>query len=180
MKLPEGFQVVNEIQILGFFNEYRFLSNFHPSEIFIEGIKYPSVEHAYMAYKTDDIAIKRKIAKLEKPSYAKKMGREIVLRSDWEYYRVAAMLNCLHLKFNTGTELAERLLATGNKYLEETNWWRDTFWGVHKSTATKAQIELGQLASDFASNLEKEIEDMPGGLNMLGKCLMMVRDNLRR
>ncbi len=27
-------------------------------------------------------------------------------------------------------ELRAALLATGNRYLEETNWWGDTFWGV--------------------------------------------------
>lgn len=162
MKLPEGFQVVNDTQILGFFNEYRFLSNFHPCEILIDGIVYPSTEHAYMAYKTDDVAIKQKIAKLVKPSDAKEMGNTVKLRSDWNYFRVAAMLNCLHLKFNPETELAKMLLATGDKYLEETNWWHDEFWGVYKPVLKNFPGDAG-----------------PGGMNMLGKCLMIVRGNLR-
>lgn len=174
MNLPENYQIINEHGIYGFFNEFRFLSNFHLCEILIDGIIYPSSEHAYMAYKTDDVLVKQKIADLEKPSDAKKMGQEIELRPDWEYYRVAAMLNCLHLKFQN-SELADMLCATENKYLEETNWWKDRFWGVHKSTATKAQLE-----NEFSSgSLKKEIEDRPGGLNMLGKCLMIVRSNLR-
>lgn len=161
MNLPEGYQIVNDQGIYGFFSEYRFLSNFHLCDVVVDGILYPSSEHAYLAYKTDDVAVKQKIADLNKASEAKKMGQEIVLRYDWEYYRVAAMLNCLHIKFKNRT-LAEMLLDTGDKYLEETNWWKDKFWGVYKP--------VDGFQDDGVA---------PGGLNMLGKCLMMVRSDLR-
>jgi GTP cyclohydrolase II len=57
-------------------------------------------------------------------------------------------------KFNPtlNPDLYNRLLATGDKYLEETNWWNDTFWG---------------------KNLKGE------GENHLGQILMQVRDKLR-
>lgn len=36
----------------------------------------------------------------------------------------------LMVKFAPATELAERLLATGDAQLVEGNTWGDTFWGV--------------------------------------------------
>lgn len=40
--------------ITSFKDKYRWLSNFWPAQIEFEGIKYPSVEHAYVASKTLD------------------------------------------------------------------------------------------------------------------------------
>jgi hypothetical protein len=39
------------------------------------------------------------------------------------------MRELITLKF-ADKELRKKLLATGESYLEETNTWRDTFWGV--------------------------------------------------
>ena len=35
-------------------------------------------------------------------------------------------------KFVQNPELAAKLLATGGRRLEETNWWGDRFWGVYQ------------------------------------------------
>jgi predicted NAD-dependent protein-ADP-ribosyltransferase YbiA (DUF1768 family) len=50
-----------------FKNEYGFLSNFYPSIIFYDNIKYPTVEHAFQASKTLDYNLKLKISKLLTP-----------------------------------------------------------------------------------------------------------------
>ena len=43
----------NEIDhISSFTGDYSFLSNFHPAEVSLDDINYPSVEHAYQAAKT--------------------------------------------------------------------------------------------------------------------------------
>ncbi len=52
-------------------------------------------------------------------------------------------------KFCRSFYLRNRLLETGDKYLEETNHWSDSYWGV---------------------DIKK------GGKNNLGKILMKVRD----
>jgi len=161
MNLPENYQIVNERGIYGFFKQYRFLSNFHPCDLIIGDIHYPSSEHAFMAYKTDNIGEKIRLSGIVKPSDVKKAGQLVTLRPDWEYYRVAAMLSCLYAKFAPDTELADMLLETGGKYLEETNWWHDQFWGFYKP---QPGIEV------FGGT---------GGLNMLGKCLMIVRNSLK-
>ncbi len=143
---------VTENAIFGFFDEYRFLSNFHRCEVTVDGITYASSEAAYMAQKTHDIRIKRQFAEIDDPKDAKTLGRSISLRSDWDDFKVLAMTKVVLAKFTQNQDLKTLLLGTGDKYLEETNDWVDKIWGVDL---------LGQ------------------GSNMLGNILMFVRDICR-
>lgn len=148
---------VTPFGIYGFFGEYRFLSNFEAAPLRLEGewadgLVYPTSEHAYMALKTEDLDIRRRISLLEKGRDAKAFGRTVSLREGWDGpLRLEAMLAALRAKFRQNPELAAKLLATGLLYLEETNDWRDVFWGVCQGK----------------------------GLNMLGKMLMQVRAELQ-
>lgn len=141
--------------IYGFFQEYRFLSNFEPSPLRLEveyadGITYPTAEHAYMALKSLDMAVRQDIAQLSTPEQARKKGRIIALRAGWEELKPYAMLAILRAKFRQNPALALRLKDTQTLYLEETNNWGDVYWGIDKKI----------------------------GLNMLGKTLMQVRAEL--
>jgi ribA/ribD-fused uncharacterized protein len=127
--------------IYGFQGEYRFLSNFWPATIPYMGFLFPSVEHAYQAAKSFDKDYKRLIRYTSSPFQAKKLGRTAVLRDDWEEVKVLKMEQFLRLKF-IDRELKKMLLDTGDKYLEETNTWNDTFWGVCNG---KGQNVLGNL-----------------------------------
>lgn len=111
-----------------FEREYAFLSNFYPSPIEYEGIKYPTVEAAFQAAKTPDMHMKVAIATAEHPGKAKRMGRKVVLREDWEEIKDKVMEDCLKLKFSDPI-MREKLLATGDEELEEGNWWHDNYWG---------------------------------------------------
>lgn len=111
-----------------FEGEYEFLSNFYPSEINIGGIKYPTVEHAFQAMKVADTRVRLKIAAAPTPGQAKRMGRSVDLRPDWEQVKMAVMQICLQKKFDI-PELREKLLATGNAELIEGNTWHDNCWG---------------------------------------------------
>jgi N-glycosidase YbiA len=142
---------VTDTAIHGFFMEHRCLSNFHELPLTVDGITYPSSEHAYMAQKTLDRDTQLEVSMIVGSGRVKKFGQTIPLRPDWEYYRVAAMLQVLFRKFEDHN-LAMALLETGDKYLEETNWRKDEFWGVCEGK----------------------------GLNMLGKCLMIVREDLKK
>lgn len=81
MKEIDGvrYPTVNQHAILGFFQEYRWLSNFHMCSVEIDNIVYPSSEHAYMAQKTNDIELKERIAELKTPKEAKEFGRTLML-----------------------------------------------------------------------------------------------------
>ena len=124
-----------------FDKEWAFLSNFYWSEIEFEGITYPTNEHFFQAMKTLDIDERRAIANALTPGKAKRMGRRVTLRSDWEEVKEEVMFLGLCLKF-ADDQLADWLLETGDEELVEGNWWGDTTWGVCKGVG---QNKLGKL-----------------------------------
>jgi len=136
-----------------FKNEYQFLSNFFPYPVKFEGIFYHTVEHAYQAAKTLDINIRRKFDSILSPSKAKKFGRRIDLRQDWEEVKLKVMETCLRDKFRPGTLLAQKLLDTGDEELIEVNWWGDRFWGTYNGIG---ENHLGKLLMKIRNDLHKQ------------------------
>lgn len=127
--------------INSFKGQYSFLSNFYPVQVEIEGIVYPSVEHAYVAMKTMDIELRKQISLVETAGKVKRMGRTLNIRSDWDHIKLPVMFGLLRLKFQK-PELKLLLISTGDSHLEEGNWWGDTFWGVCKGVG---ENNLGKL-----------------------------------
>ncbi len=120
---------------------HRFLSNFWPCSIVYDGVEYPSVEHAYQAAKTTDIEKRLAISKLATAAAAKKAGRNVALREDWEQVKLAVMTELVSLKF-IYPDLLQQLLDTDNAELIEGNWWGDTYWGVCDG---KGENHLGKI-----------------------------------
>ena len=113
-----------------FSEDYAFLSNFWTAPLLapFDGETYPSLEHAYQAAKTLNAAERAAIRTKLTPGQAKRAGRKVSLRSDWEQVREAVMLELLRVKF--GAEpLRSMLLATGEAELVEGNLWHDLTWG---------------------------------------------------
>lgn len=135
--------------ILGFFGEYRFLSNYHLCSCIIQDIQFKSSEHAYMYQKSFDLIYQQSIIEAKTPKDAKRIGSLVKLRPDWNEYRKEAMLKALKAKFNN-KDLKEMLTATGDAYLEETNTWNDTFWGVCNGIG---QNNLGELLMKIRQNM---------------------------
>lgn len=114
-----------------FEGDYFFLSNFSESPIkFNDGITYPTVEHLFQAQKTMDMDMRRKIANAATPGQAKRLGRSVLLRKDWEEIKNGIMFDAVYQKFKQNSSLKEKLLSTGDAELIEGNWWNDTYWGV--------------------------------------------------
>lgn len=144
-------------KILGFFKEYRFLSNFYAAEVEWEGKKYRSTEHAYQAAKSLDPIVRENIRNHPKFVDAKKLGGELDCRPDWEDVKIGVMEDVVRQKFTKHQDLKEMLLATGDAYLEETNYWHDCFWGVCTCNGPKCKT----------------------GANNLGKILMKIREEIK-
>ncbi|GAA5534786.1 NADAR family protein [Deinococcus aluminii] len=136
-------------KIRGFRGQYAFLSNFEPAVIRVRGMRYPTVEHAFQACKTENLAERAVIAALPTPAEARQAGQQVTLRPGWDDMKEEVMLAMLRVKFRQ-PDLRERLLATGDAALVEDNAWRDRYWGVYR----------GQ------------------GLNRLGVLLMQVREEI--
>ncbi len=135
--------------ITSFSGNFRWLSNFYPSVVYLDGKQYPTVEHAFQAAKTDDEAARDEIRKSPRPGLAKKLGRRVRLKEDWEKVEVAEMDYLLRQKFSS-PEMKKILLATGDRELIEGNYWGDTFWGVCRG---KGENWLGRLHMNIRSDL---------------------------
>ena len=137
--------------INSFRNEYYFLSNFYEAPVTYNGITYKNNEAAFQAQKVAP----SKEAMLEfkdlNPTEAKKLGRKVSLRPDWENVKVGVMEDLVYAKFSQNTDLQEKLIDTGDEYLEEGNTWGDRVWGAVNGV----------------------------GANLLGQILMEVREELK-
>lgn len=114
-------------KIENFREPYDFLSNFYNCRIIYKGITYWNAEAAYQAQKCPKRA--EEFCNLL-GSEAKKLGRLVEIRSDWEDIKLDIMEEIVTEKFCQNSDLMEKLLATDELYIEEGNWWGDTFWGV--------------------------------------------------
>jgi ribA/ribD-fused uncharacterized protein len=130
-----------------FDGEYHFLSNFYPVSVF----GYPSVENAYQAAKTLNREERLPFRECS-PAQAKKLGRRLVLRPDWEDRKLEIMRVLVRKKFEH-PELRQRLLETGNQDLIEGNCWGDRFWGVCRG---EGKNHLGQILMEVRRELRGE------------------------
>jgi ribA/ribD-fused uncharacterized protein len=141
----------NEEFIRGFFEEFRFLSNFHKCPVYFEGLLYPSSENAYQASKLlpnvrfNLQSVSPSQSRTEWQKYQDDLSYS---PEEWLDIKYDVMSSIVFDKFYRNVGLRIKLLETGNKYLEETNSWHDVYWGVCGGT----------------------------GENNLGKILMKVRN----
>lgn len=131
-----------------FHGDNRWLSNFWIHDE-VHGL---SVEHHYQAAKADNYDDFILIMEAETPAQAKKLGKTIRVRGDWEQVKLIVMEQCIRDKFTYNSELRKKLLETRGMMLVEGNWWGDRFWGVCEGE----------------------------GENHLGKILMKLRDDFLR
>jgi ribA/ribD-fused uncharacterized protein len=148
--------MIGEKMISDFKGYYNYLSNFYSVQVELDGVTYPSVEHAYQAAKTLDHQARQVIREAPTAGKAKRAGQQVQMRSDWEQVKVDVMRSLLRQKFENET-LAGRLQATKGEMLVEGNWWHDNFWG---------DCSCSKCASK-------------PGLNWLGRLLMEIRDDRR-
>lgn len=138
-----------------FRGQYFFLSNFYDAPVTYLGLTYQNNEAAFQSAKvigTKQEGQRQAFIHLA-PNEAKRKGRHVLLRSDWEKAKDQVMYEIVKDKFTNNSDLQEKLLATGNAILTEGNTWHDVYWGY--DTRQKR------------------------GQNKLGKILMRVRQELR-
>lgn len=131
--------------------EWGGLSNFEPSPIEVDGREYATVEHYFQACKAVDDAGHETVRLASSPMEAKRLGRRIRLRPDWEKVKVEVMRAGLRAKFTQHPHLRELLLSTGERVIHE-DAPNDPEWGWVDGR----------------------------GRDLLGKLLREVREELRR
>lgn len=138
-----------------FDDEYFFLSNYFPSYVLFEEGVYNSAEAAFQAAKTTDRRLRYRFMGV-KAGEAKRLGRMVELRPDWEDVKYDIMKQVVHNKF-CEPELQDALLSTGDEELVEGNTWHDNIWGDCRC---------------------KKCKNIPGQ-NWLGQILMEVREEFK-
>ncbi len=137
-----------------FREEYEFLSNFYPAKLEYEGITYYNSEAAYQAQKCRNIEDRILFAEMYS-NEAKKFGRTIEIREDWDEVKVEIMRAIVNKKFSQNSILAKRLVETGEKLLIEGNYWHDVFWGVDLKTG-EGENYLGKILMELREQYKKE------------------------
>ena len=141
-----------------FEGKHAFLSNFSPHGFVLETISFPTNEHFFQAMKTVKGNTKDflEIANASTPGKAKRMGRKVKMRPDWDEVKINIMKKGLEEKFRQNPDIQKLLLETGEAILVEGNHWHDNFWGDCKCENCRLKT----------------------GKNMLGILLMFVRGKI--
>jgi ribA/ribD-fused uncharacterized protein len=136
-----------------FDGDFKFLSNFYPSEVELSNIMFPTVEHAYQAAKTDDWDERAKMSLIPTAGQAKRAGQKLKLKQDWHLHKRRIMEDLLIQKFKH-PELRALLMATEGHDLVEGNYWGDTYWGIYNG---KGHNYLGKILMSIRNGISMGI-----------------------
>ena len=132
-----------------FRGELFFLSNLFGTKIQINELIFENAESAFQSFK--DLKRQREFEKIDGVT-AKKLGKKVNLRNDWTEIKKEIMELVLREKFSNEV-LKQKLIATGNTELIETNHWGDYFWGVCNG---RGKNELGKLLMKLRKEFQSE------------------------
>lgn len=141
-------------KIDSFRGKHFFLSNFFPAEVTYNGLTFQNNEAAFQAQKTFSPEEQTAFSDLD-PRTAKRRGRHVRLRTDWEDVKDGIMEDIVRAKFTQNPKLGEQLLSTGNAVLIEGNTWNDRYWGVDARSGA-GKNHLGKILMKVRSELQKE------------------------
>jgi N-glycosidase YbiA len=135
-------------------DEYGCFSNFSPHRVFLDGKSWTTSEHYFQAQKFAGTPHEEEVRRQKTPRQAAELGRDRKrpLRKDWEAVKDDVMCQAVRAKFSQHEELRAILLGTGDALLVE-HTERDAYWGDGGDGS---------------------------GKNMLGRILMVVREELRQ
>lgn len=159
-------------KIKNFSGKYDFLSNFYPCSIVYNGYPYTSVEAAFQSEKCADPRDCVQFTELSARD-AKRLGRKVELREDWEERKLDVMWELLCIKFLNYPELLAKLLQTDIAFLVEGNTWHDNFWGTcscERCSRRPGANKLGRLLMSLRNTmyLGQRPDEMPKPFSYMG------------
>ena len=129
--------------VMTFRGEYAYLSNMYEAPFTWDGRSYRNSEAAFQSAKNLDPAERDRFSSLAGVT-AKRAGRKVKLREDWETVKLGVMEEILRAKYSQNPELLRRLADTGDLELTEGNRWHDTYWGGD-AVSGKGENHLGRI-----------------------------------
>ena len=133
--------------------EWQGFSNMEIAPFTVDGKEYRSVEHYFQASKATTEWEHEMVRNATTPVEAKRLGREMRLRPDWEDVKLTVMRTGLHEKFRQNAYLGQLLLSTGNRPIHE-NSPHDAEWGWMNGAG---QDLLGSLLIEIRPLLRAEL-----------------------
>ena len=125
-----------------FRNEFAFLSNMYPCKIVYKDYVFNNAEAFFQACK--DGASAHKFVGIDGFT-AKRLGRTVKLRPNWNEIRTRVMKRVLVEKFRQNPELMAKLKSVKGPIVED-NDWNDTFWGRCRGVGRN---ELGKILEEI-------------------------------
>lgn len=138
-------------EVMTFRGEYHFLSNMYSARFEWDGRTYLNSEAAFQSAKSLDAAVQDRFSAMN-GMIAKREGKKVQLRADWETVKNGIMEEVVRAKFSQNPDLLQKLLDTGDLELTEGNGWHDTYWGVDARTG-KGENHLGRILMKLRSEL---------------------------
>lgn len=142
-----------------FRGEFRFLSNFFPATVVMDGLRFTDTEAAFQSQKEPE---KAHMFEGLDPATTKAMGRKANLREDWDEVKNDVMRRVVRLKFEQNTDLRKRLIDTDDAVLIEGNNWHDNYWGActcEGCERKKGKNMLGNILMELRSEFQKQESD---------------------
>ncbi len=138
-------------EIMTFRGEYQFLSNMYPALFVWDGRPYRNSEAAFQSAKSLDPAVRDRFSEMTGVT-AKREGKKVLLRADWERVKDGVMEEVVREKFLQNPELLRKLIDTGDRELTEGNRWHDRYWGVDL-TSGEGENRLGIILMKLRAEL---------------------------
>lgn len=138
-----------------FSGEYYFLSNYYTAQVVYNGLTYQNNEAAFQSMKCINEEDRIKFTQLI-PSTAKRLGRSVKLRPDWEQIKEQVMEEICYEKFIQNPDICQKLLNTAPATLIEGNTWGDKVWGVCNG---EGENKLGIILMRVRDRIFKERND---------------------
>lgn len=138
-------------EIMTFRGKFGFLSNMHATAFEWDGRTYRNSEAAFQSAKSLDPAVRDEFSEMT-GAVAKREGKKVRLRGDWESVKDEIMEEVVRAKFSQNPDLLQKLIDTGDIELMEGNAWHDTYWGVDLKTG-KGENRLGIILMKIRAEL---------------------------
>lgn len=151
-------QLSEEVPYILFFSKtsnprYFCFSNFYYATFYLDREWWKTVEHYYQAHKSISKIQQDSIRVSNSPHDAKKLGREVELRPDWEFVKYDIMAKAVFAKFDQCHDIRGILLATGDLPIHEDSPY-DRVWGWRN----KGQDLLGKILISVRDRLKSKLE----------------------
>lgn len=122
---------------------------------YLDDAEWPSIAHYFHAMKFQPGAWRDKIRLAATADEASRLGRSRLhrIRRDWRAVRVTVMTRAVYISCKTHADMAEALLATGERTIIDNNNY-DYFWGCGRDR--RGENQYGKVLMKVRNKLAEE------------------------